>query len=136
MLSPGFLLLRESPSPSRTLSRLAVSPGLKSFAGNLELLKSWKTLRFLHKWLYRVGKTNTSAHRKSHKTSEGPTPPPTHPPLRSIESTQVRHRADRLDMKRCKCQGALQMQTPACARVCRRRRVRTGATQHKLVSHF
>lgn len=57
-----FSLLCSAPSPSVTRT--------KEFRRNLELFKSWKKLRFFHKWLYRVEKTNTSAHCRSHKTSE------------------------------------------------------------------
>lgn len=99
MLSPAFLLLRESPSPSCAPCLLSVLPGLKSFAANLELFNSWKKLRFFHKWLYRVEKTNTSVHCRSHKTSEE---------RRRIKSSQVHRRADLLDMKHYKCQGTLQ----------------------------
>lgn len=42
----------------------------KEFCRNLELFKSWKKPGFFHKWLYRVEKTNTSIHCRSHKTSE------------------------------------------------------------------
>lgn len=70
MLSPGFLLLRESPSPSCAMLLLSALSGTKEFLRNLELFKSWKDLRFFHKWLYHVEKTNTSAHCRSHKTSD------------------------------------------------------------------
>ena len=46
MLSPGFLLLRESPSPSSAPRLLPVLPGLKSFAAIWTCLKSWKKLGY------------------------------------------------------------------------------------------
>ena len=70
MLSPGFLLLRESPSPYTAPRLLSVYPGLKSFRRNLELFKYWKRLGFFHKWLYHVEETNMSEFCISHKTSE------------------------------------------------------------------
>lgn len=66
-----LLLLHESLSPSSALCLLSVEPGLKSFAAIWTCLNAEKKKRFFQKWLYHAGKTDTSIHCKSHKTSEG-----------------------------------------------------------------